>query len=335
MAAFIAIAACLAVLAFGLALQPLWRQTRGVTAASMAVLLAGSAALYWQLGTPSALTAATTRAPPRSLDEAIAQLQEALARDPNQPEGWMLLGRSLSSRQQFAAARDAFARAAALQPDEPDVLVAAAQSRLVAAPTARDPETTRLLQHALALQPGHERARWFLGVVQRQAGQPAKAAETWMPLLATVAADTRPGLLEQINAARQDAGLAPLASADTAPTTAAAGQQITVHVRLDPAFASRRALPADTSVFVIARSADSPMPVAVEKHRLADLPLTVTLDDNDSPMPTRRLSSLQQVQVSARLSRSGTAQRQAEDVDTEPVTVQLPAKAPVELLIGR
>ncbi|MDO7932516.1 tetratricopeptide repeat protein [Xanthomonas euvesicatoria pv. eucalypti] len=337
MAGFVVAGIVIALLAFGVVLRPLWREARGLAASVAVLLLAASTALYWLVGAPGAITQPTdSPATPRSLDEAIVQLRAALASHPEQAEGWVLLGRSLSSQQKFAEARDAFARAVALRPDEADVLVAAAQARMLADDSGRpDPEAMRLLEHALAVQPDHQRARWFLGVVQRQAGEPAKASATWEPLLRVVDASTRPGLLEQINAARQDARLEPI-QAPAAPTAAAAsGKRLQVRVTLDAEFAKRAGLPGDTSVFVIARAADTPMPVAVEKHALRELPLTITLDDGDSPMPTRTLSSLDNVQLLARLSRSGNAMRQADDVESAPVTVALPAAAPVELVIGR
>ncbi|CEE39771.1 tetratricopeptide repeat protein [Xanthomonas citri] len=337
MAGFVIAGLVIALLALGLVLRPLWRDARGLAASVAVLLLAASAALYWLVGTPGSMTQPTNRLPtPRSLDEAIVQLRAALVSNPDQAEGWVLLGRSLSSQQKFAEARDAFARAVALRPDEADVLVAAAQARMLADDSGRpDPEAMRLLEHALAVQPDHQRARWFLGVVQRQAGEPAKASATWEPLLSVVDTKTRPGLLEQINAARQEARLEPI-QAPAAPTAAAAsGKRIQVRVTLDAEFAKRAGLPGDTSVFVIARAADTPMPVAVEKHALSELPLTLTLDDGDSPMPTRTLSSLDHVQLLARLSRSGNAMRQADDVESAPVTIALPAAAPVELVIGR
>ncbi|MCD0248095.1 tetratricopeptide repeat protein [Xanthomonas melonis] len=337
MVGFVIAVVVVALLAFGVALWPLWRQTRGLAASMAALLLAASVALYWLVGTPGAIELAANRPDtPRTLDEAIVQLRAALARNPDQAEGWVLLGRSLSSQQNFAEARDAFARAVALRPDEPDVLVAAAQARMLADDSGRpDPQAMRLLEHALTVQPDHQRARWFLGVVQRQAGEPAKASQTWEPLLRVVDADTRPGLLEQINAARKEVGLAPIQTPAAPAADAANSKRIQVRVTLDAEFAKRAALPGDTSVFVIARAADTPMPVAVEKHALSELPLTITLDDGDSPMPTRALSSLDSVRVMARLSRSGNAMRQSDDVESMPVTVQLPANGVVELVIGR
>lgn len=334
MAGFAITVIVVALLAFGMVLRPLWREARGMAARMTVLLLITSAALYWVVGTPLAIEQATDRpAMPHSPEEAIVQLRAALARHPEQAEGWVLLGRALSSQQKFSEARDAFARAVALRPDEPDVLVAAAQSRLLANDSGRpDPEARRLLEHALVAQPDHQRARWFLGVVQRQSGEPATASATWEPLLSVVDAKIRPGLLEQINAARQEAKLQPI----QAPAAdAAGGNRIPVRVRLDPEFAKRAELPGDTSVFVIARATDTPMPVAVEKHTLSELPMTIALDDGDSPMPTRTLSALDRVQVLARLSRSGNAMRQTDDVESAPVMVQLPSKTEVELIIGR
>lgn len=337
MASFVITVIVVALLAFGVMLRPLWRETRGIAACMTVVLLVTSAALYWVVGTPMAIEQATHRpTTPHSLEEAIVQLRAALARHPEQTEGWVLLGRSLYNQQKFAEARDAFARAVALRPDEPDVLVAAAQSRMLANDSGRpDPEAIHLLEHALVAQPDHQRARWLLGVMQRQAGEPATASATWEPLLSVVDAKTRPGLLEQINAARQEAKLQPIQAPVTPATDAASGKHIPVRVSLDPEFAKRAELHGGSSVFVIARATDTPMPVAVEKHTLRELPLTITLDDSDSPMPTRTLSSLDTVQVLARLSRSGNAMRQPDDVESAPVIVHMPSNTEVQLIIGR
>src|SRR3546814_10841691 len=128
----------------------------------------------------------------------------------------------------------------------------------------------------------------------------------------------------QIDAARQEAGLAPLPAAQ-APAAAATANALTVKVSLDPDFASRVRLRGDASVFVIARIPDgTPMPVAAEKHTLQDMPLTISLDDGDSTMPTQKLSDLEEVEVFARLSSSGEAMRQEGDVDSKQVRGAVP-----------
>jgi cytochrome c-type biogenesis protein CcmH len=328
MTAFVAIAALLVIAVLALVLRPLWRHAPVPTAGLAAVLVLACVGLYRLLGTPAALDP-TNLATPKTLDDAVAQLEAALARDPSQVEGWRLLGRSYASEQQLAKARDAYAHAAKLAPDRPDVLVEAAEASALAAPGHRfDAQAVAWLQHALDVQPTQQRARWFLGIAQRQAGKPADAARTWEPLLSQVDPGTAEPLRTQVNIARSEAGLPPLVASATAPG-------LKVSVRLDTALAARVRLDGNASVFVIARVPNGPpMPVAVEKHGVSELPFTATLDDSDGPMPTRKLSSQSQVEVLARLSTSGNAMPQPGDLSSPPRVVELPAGGTVELTIG-
>lgn len=325
---FIAACALLALATFGWVLRPLWKTRPWPVAVAIVLLAVCTGLLYRLVGTPAALDPAQREAP-RSIEEAIARLEADLARDPNQVEGLRLLGRAYL-QQQPAKARDAFARAAKLAPDDPDILVEAAESRARADADHRfDAAAIALLEDALRLQPVHQRGRWFLGIALRQQGRDADAAATWEPLLGIVDATTAAALRPQIDAARADAGLPPLAE-DGAKS--AAPHALTVRLHVDPALV--QASPADASVFVIARrSGGPPMPIAVEKHPLSALPATVVLDDGDSPMPTQKLSQLDEVEVLARVSASGDAMPQPGDVGSQPVRVRLPATGPVELRI--
>ena len=339
MAVFVAVAAALSLVALAFALRPLWRGRPVPGVIMVATLVVATGLLYAFVGTPAALqpSAATESI---TLDDAITQLEGDLARDPNQVEGWRLLGRAYAEQQQAGKARDANARAAKLAPGDADIQVDYAESRALADPQRRfDAEATALLRDTLQRDPRHQRARWFLGIAQRQAGQSAEAARTWEPLLAQIDASTAAALRPQLDAARAEAGLPPL-SAPTAAAQATASttgsNAITVKVALDPDFAARVRLRSDASVFVIARIPDGPpMPVAVEKHSLQDLPLEVTLDDADSPMPTQKLSALKDVELVARLSASGNAMRQEGDLESKAVRVALPSQQPIELTIGQ
>ncbi len=62
---------------------------------------------------------------------------------------------------------------------------------------------------------------------------------------------------------------------------------------------------------------------------------TITLDDGDSPMPTQKLSDLQEVEVFARLSASGNAMRGEGDVESVPVKVKLPVDKPLLITLGQ
>lgn len=328
MAAFLAIAALLCLLVLAVLLRPLWRDARGVAVGVGILTLLSTALLYRLEGTPQALDPAVRHAP-QTLEEAVVQLKTALARDPQQADGWALLGQAYLRMDNATGARDAFGKAAQLAPGNADILVEAAQSRALAdAGHVFDAQALALLNAALASNPHHQRARWFLGVAQRQAGNNAEAAATWAPLLAQVDTATATSLRKEINAAREQASLPPLPEPAKQPTL------LTVTVKLDPALAARIRLQPDASVFVIAHQPGGmPMPVAAQKHALSELPFTAELSDADSPMPTLKLSQMREIELVARLSASGSAERQADDLESKPVRLTLPAKGPVGLVI--
>ena len=334
MAVFVAIAALLCIATVAVLLRPLWRDARGVAVGVGVVMLASTALLYMLVGTPRALDG-TAQQTPKTLGDAIVQLEAELQRDPRQAEGWRLLGQAYQREGQAAKSRDAYAKAVALLPDNPDLLTEAAQSRALAHPQRLfDAQAVDLLKRAIAAEATHQRARWFLGIAQRQTGDNAAAAATWEPLLAQVDAATATSLRKEIDAARADAGLPALVVA-LAPAAPEARDARAVKVALDPDFAARVRLRGDATVFVIARAPDGPpMPVAVEKRSVSELPFTASLDDGDSPMPSLKLSQLKEVVLVARLSQSGIANRQDGDIESKPVRVSLPATKPVQLVIG-
>ncbi|CAA9324521.1 MAG: Cytochrome c heme lyase subunit CcmH [uncultured Lysobacter sp.] len=325
MTLFLLAAAALVLVTLGLVTRPLWRQ-RPLAGAGVASALALSTVLVYSLvGTPDSLDPAR-RTAPATMDAAIDQLAAELARNPDQPEGWRILARAYVNQGRLQEASAAYAQALERAPDA-DVLVEAAETRARAAPDrAFDAKAIAMLQRALDLQPGHQRARWFLGISHRQAGRPADAARTWEPLLAAVDQKTGASLRAQIDAARRDAGLPAL------PATAATSRNgLAITVALAPSVSARVAQGA--SLFVIARVPGTVMPVAAEKIALSRFPMTLTLDDADSPMPTRKLSQLDRVEVLARISSSGDAKAQPGDMTSTPQTVDLGSRNAITLTI--
>lgn len=327
---FALIAAAATLIAFALVLRPLWRAKPRSAAIMIAGLSLSTAGLYQLIGSPIALDAAMVKRPD-TIEEALAQLERSRDRFPDH-EGWVMLATAYARVGKPEQAREAWEEVLKRAPDDANFLAAAAEARAQVHPQRRfDAKAVEYLRHALKNTPDHQRARFFLGIALRQQNKPAEAAAVWEPLLATVDAANADTLRAEIDAARADAGLPALAS----PVVAGATKTLTVEVALDPSFAARVRLRGDATVFVIARAPGGPpMPVAVEKHTLADLPLQVTLDDADGPMPTAKLSALKEVEVIARISESGNAMRQDGDLESKPVRVTLPADKPVKLVLG-
>jgi cytochrome c-type biogenesis protein CcmH len=298
---FVTVALLLGLAALVATFWPLIRRRPGIGGVLAGAALVLVSSLYLLVGTPAALDPANVRAP-ETLAGAVQRLEAELARKPDQPDGWRLLADAYRAQGRAPDVARAFGEAVRYAPRDADLLAQAAEARALASTDHRfDATAVAYLQRALAVQPAHQRSRWFMGVAQRQSGNAAEAAATWQSLLADVDPGTAAALRPQIDAARADAGLAPL-PADAVP----AARALTIEVDVAPAL--RQGLPADAAVFVLAREPGGmPMPVAAKRLRLADLPAKVTLTDADSPMPTRRLSQLPKVEVLARISRTGVA----------------------------
>ena len=98
-----------------------------------------------------------------------------------------------------------------------------------------------------------------------------------------------------------------------APAAAAADAvRVAVHVSIGP----NVNLPATTPVFVIVRPSDgTPMPLAVKRIALSELPTDVTLSDSDAMMPGRSISGAGSVEIVARASVSGSAKPEPGDYE--------------------
>lgn len=314
------VAAVAAALLAAVVLWPLRQHGRRSFVLGVVALGVAGACLYLLVGNPRA--AQVQPAPSvATLRDGVEALQQALQRDPQRADGWALLGRSQAELGNAAAAADAFNRAAALAPDEPGVLVEAAQARAQADPGKQFDDTALAwLQRARTLSPEAERASWLLGIALRQRGRNAEAADLWSTLLPRLEPGAAQALQAQIAIAREAAGQ---------PSHAPALLQVRLQL---PASLKTADWPASTRVFVLARAVGGPpMPVAARKLPLAGFPATVGLGDGDSPMPTAPLSAHREVEVLARISRSGSANRSEDDLQTAPVKVSLPHDAVVEL----
>ena len=341
---FAAGAAALVALALCFVLPVLWTRARTTALVLLAGLPLGAVGLYYTFGTPEALDPARLVAP-ATIDEAIDQLQERLDEAPDNIDGWVLLGRTRKTQgreaeaQQrsdaagpyFASAQQAFLRAMALAPDDPDLQVETAEAMSLADPGRRfQPEAVALLDRALATNPQQQRALWFRGIAALQAGDAAGAASRWEALLPQVDASTAESLRPQIAEARSAAGLPPLAAAAVAPT----GPGISLRIDADPALVA--SMPEGAVLFVFARSAEQPAspPVAARRIPSPRFPLELRLSDADSLMPTATLSATGRVELQARFARSGSVEAQQGDLIAAPVAAAVGTSAePVVLTL--
>lgn len=245
--------------------------------------------------------------------EAMAErLAERLKSRPDDAEGWTMLSRSYAVLGQFDKAVTAYQRVVKLRPDDAQVHADYADALAMANGRKLDGEPEKLLRRALELDPDNAKALSLLGTLAFDRGDAAAAAGHWERALKRI----EPGseLAQQLQGAladaRQRAGL-PAPSA--APVQAAAGASLRVRVSLAPELAAKAA--PDDTLFVFARASQGPKaPLAIQRRQVKDLPLELTLDDSMAMNPALKLSSVAQVVVGARISKSGNAMPQPGDM---------------------
>ncbi len=125
------------------------------------------------------------------------------------------------------------------------------------------------------------------------------------------------------------------ASSDAATPDPAAAATRDVHLQVRVALSPDVSLPPGTTVFVIVRASDgNPMPLAVKRLTVADLPKEVTLSDADAMVPGRSITAAGRIEIVARASLNGDAKRAAGDYDGQSGQLNVAAiAAPIALLI--
>jgi len=126
---------------------------------------------------------------PGDMSAAITRLSERLAQEPDNLQGWMLLGQSYVSVQRFDDASDAFKRAATLDPANPDVLLSLGESLVLGADGAVIPAAEAAFAKALDIEPGHIGARFYTAEGLAQKGHEKEAFEIWLKIVAETPAD--------------------------------------------------------------------------------------------------------------------------------------------------
>jgi cytochrome c-type biogenesis protein CcmH len=277
------------------------------------VLVIGSAVLY------ATLTNWSWRAPPPSdsPQNMVARLARKLESDPQDLNGWLMLGRSYVVLEQYPLAVRAFERADRLAGGKnADALVGEAEALTMGDESQLEGRAGHIIEQALALDPNSGKALFFGAAAAVRRGQLPLARERFEKLLSLNPPEAiRPILQQQIAAidaklgsnggGGNDAAAASAAgaSASTSPAAAANGAAVRVHIELAPELSKAAADAAPLFVFV--RDPGQPGPPLAAKRLANRFPQNVELTPADSMVPGRAFSAGQKVQVVARIARSG------------------------------
>lgn len=303
---FVLVAAALALAIVAWVTWPLWRGARLAAALTALLALAGTGGLYaywsnwnWDetfrvADTPAAMA---------------ARLAKRLQDQPEDREGWLMLGRSYTALQQYPLAVRAYQRAYRLaEGRDAEALTGWAEALTLIDENELAGRAGRLFEEALALEPQNGKALFFSGIAAERRGDLPLARERFVALLALGPPETVRDILQQ-QVAGLDTAIAQGGAASTPPaggggTAPAAAASIELRVELAPALAAR--IPADAIVFVAVRRPGEPGPPLAAKRLAAKFPLNVTLTPADAMMPGRSFAAGETVAVVARVALGGT-----------------------------
>jgi len=297
------------------------------------------------------------------MDTMIAGLQARLEQNPDDLDGWMLLARSFKATQRFAEAAAALEKAYQIDPGNPRIMVELVETRIFLTPDGRiSDDAVATLQQVLELDPGMQKALWLMGIASSQRADVDGAVDYWETLLSqlepgSTVAQSVQSQLDQLKAEAGGAAVAPpIAPAASAPAEPAAqtaqanvaettidadagddgswpGVKVTVRAGDD----AQSRVPTGGVLYVMIRSAGPAMGPPLGVRRIIDpaLPLDITLSDGDSMMQERMISSESSVQLQARISRTGSPAASTGDWQSQPLSISLDSKEPVELVIDQ
>jgi len=302
------------------------RNPAKVLAIVMAVLLPlFTVPVYMKLGNTKAMlspqeqSAATGDGIIRT-EEGLQELASELQDNPDNANGWFILARSYIEMKRYEEGAKAYEELVKLVPDEAQLWANYADVYAMAhGRTLQSPEVAKMLEQALALDPNNITALALTGSVGMERGDYVMAIENWQKLYGFLQPGSPDAQQFKVSIQRardllaaQPGGKQKLAKLpfEEAPQQAAANPAaaVTGKVTLSKALAGK--VSPDDTVFILARAAQGPpMPLAVFRKQVKDLPMKFTLDDSMAMRPDMKISGFDQVVVVARVSKSGQGGR--------------------------
>lgn len=288
------------------------------------------------------------------MDDLVASLQQRMNENPDDPEGWLILGRSLKTMQRYAEAEEALSRANRLVPDNPTIIVELAETKLF---TSGKPEVNaearQLIESALAIDPNQQKGLWIMGMASAQDGDDTQAITYWTRLQEQLDPASGPfqAVTQQIEAAQTRMGIPVSASPETSiagssavatpvatPPVAepvvseAANGEFGIPATITVGDGLAGPYPANATLFIFIHPAGAAgMPLAVKRLAPQGFPMSLTFTDADLLQPGGSLEAFELLDISARISMNGVANVASGDIQANRVTVNTKNVSAIDL----
>ena len=150
------------------------------------IILAISAiswSVYGSIEQKPAVGADNSQTPAKGVEDSIAKLEQKLAENPDDAEGWRMLGWSHFNMGAYVKAAEAYRKATQLAPNNADYWSSLGESLVQEATGPFADEAVAAFRRAVAIDPQDPRARYFLGVQKDLVGDSEGAINEWIALL--------------------------------------------------------------------------------------------------------------------------------------------------------
>lgn len=252
----------------------------------------------------------------------INALEARLESVPENTSYWYLLARENMQLGQYdkavVAYREILTRESQTGQQAPEILAQLAQAEFLAAGNQLNPGIMTLVERSLEQDPENTTALGLAGIHAFEQKNFSDAIKHWQKAVEIMGVRS-PGaqaLQAGISRARQMLAVegAPVDQGEGVESELTLDKRVTVKVALTEEVKAQALVEGDLPVFIYARAhPDGRMPLAIRRVFVSDLPLTITLTDEMAMAPGATISTAQQIELVARVSKQGTPKAVAGD----------------------
>jgi len=226
---------------------------------------------------------------PLTLEQSVEKLKQHLADEPNDAKVWTMLGLSYFELDKVKESLEAYEKAYQLTPNNSQLLVEYASTLISVNDNQFSDRPVALIKQALEIDANAPDALYLAGMFAISMQDFTLAKGLWNKALSVLpeGSDDHQALLGLLDELRR------AESGQVSNTTRSAEDYLMIYVKA---------------------AKGRPMPIAIQKLKLKDFNGQIVLSDMNSVMPTKLLSEHDKVLVVARLSRTGGAMKQADDI---------------------
>ncbi|SMM98469.1 Cytochrome c heme lyase subunit CcmH [uncultured Candidatus Thioglobus sp.] len=301
----------------------------GLASAIVVILVLASLSIYQALAPE--YKAQNQAGPTLTLAQSVVKLNKHLEQKPKDFDGWHTLAIALFELNKIDESLKAYERSYQINPKNAAMLIEYASTLAIAQDNQFSGRVSTLVREALEINRNAPDALYLAGWVAINAQQLELAQQLWEKAYSLLPEgradrDTLQRMLIELVKTQQEG----------APTQSETPLQHTVKISVELSEQLRQQKYQNHYLMIYVKAAKGrPMPIAIQKIRLKDFTGSVILTDANSIIPSNKLSQASTVIAVARLSKTGAAFRQVDDIQASSKVVNVADNPTINLQIGK